>query len=84
MSDEHLADDSALVESTPSDHLDFDDVPEPAIQEFLDEDEDVSELTSQEMANLRARVQEMRLGASVSTAALVEEAERLVRETEAA
>ncbi|WHU60757.1 RNA degradosome polyphosphate kinase [Trueperella pyogenes] len=84
MSDEYFDEDSALVESTPSDHLDLgDDIPESTLEELLDEDEEIGDLTSQEMASLRARVQEMRLGASVSTAALVEEAESLVRAAEA-
>ncbi len=81
MSDDTLE----LTPSTPADHIELADEMPEALEEILeDRERKLTELSKEDVKALRARVLEgMRMGTSVSTQELVEEAEELVREAEA-
>ena len=73
-----------LTPSTAADHIDLEETLTESLEEIIETDEELKELSKDDVQALRARVLEgMRMGTAVSTDELVEEAEELVREAEA-
>lgn len=73
-----------LTQSTAADHIDLEEALPASLEKIIETDEELSELSKNDVQSLRARLLEgMRMGTAVSPTELIDEAEEIVRQAEA-